>query len=37
MAITKNERYGVTDIKPWEKLFIKESWGIILYKYHLKL
>jgi hypothetical protein len=25
MAITKSEQYGVTDIKPWEKLFMKRK------------
>ena len=25
MAITKSEQYGVTDLKPWEKLFMTEK------------
>lgn len=27
MAITKNERYGVTDIKPWEKVIYERKVG----------
>jgi hypothetical protein len=27
MAITKNERYGVTDIKPWELAVYKRKLG----------
>ena len=27
MAITKNERYGVTDIKPWEVAIYKKKVG----------
>ncbi|WP_027375759.1 ExbD/TolR family protein [Kaistella palustris] len=27
MAITKNERYGVTDIKPWEKVIYERKIG----------